>query len=208
MHAVRSSLTLVALGLAAAASAQPISTPPVTAQSSNQLPGPPGAVLGTPFLSTVEVGLIGGYAAGGSVQVSVSRADLLGPLGVRLSLGRSSGQERMDGQQARRTLLAYGLDATYDFGQPVPGVATSIYGGPRYGQLTLRPGGSGDVTSTGALGLGVGAQVGYLLTNAFSFTAEVGLDQYLGTGEKAASQATSERPGTVFKALLGIKYRF
>ncbi len=128
---------------------------------------------------------------------------------MRLSLGRSSGQERVDGQQARRTLLAYGLDATYDFGQPVPGVATSIYGGPRYGQLTLRPGGSGEnVTSTGALGLGVGAQVGYLLTNAFSFTAEVGLDQYLGTDEKAASQATPERPGTVFKALLGIKYRF
>jgi len=214
MHAVRSSLTLVALSLAAAASAQPISTPPAIAQSGNQLPGPLGAVLSapllsTPFLSTVEVGLIGGYAAGGSVQVSVSRANLLGPLGVRLSLGRSSGQERVDGQQARRTLLAYGLDATYDFGQPVPGVATSIYGGPRYGQLTLRQGGSGEnVTSTGALGLGVGAQVGYLLTNAFSFTAEVGLDQYLGTDEKAASQATPERPGTVFKALLGIKYRF
>ncbi|WP_161882534.1 outer membrane beta-barrel protein [Deinococcus alpinitundrae] len=207
MHAVRSSLTLVALSLAAAASAQPVSTPPDTAQPFAS----PGAAFSSPFLSTVEVGLTGGYAAGGSIQVTVSRADLLGPLGVRLSLGRSgSDPSPVGGQQAHLTLLTYGLDATYNFGQPVPGVATSVYGGPRYGQLILRPDGSGDPSNeanAGALGLGVGAQVGYLLTNAFSFIAELGLDQYLGTA-KAVSQAAPERPGTVFKALLGVKYRF
>lgn len=211
MHVVRSSLTLVALSLAAAASAQPVSTPPAMVQP----PASPGAAFSAPllstlFLSTVEVGLTGGYAAGGSIQLSISRADLLGPLGVRLTLGRSSDQLQVDAQQARRTLLAYGLDTTYDFGQPVPGVATSFYGGLRYGQLILRLGGSGDPSTeatTGAPGLGVGAQIAYLLTNAFSFIAELGLDQYFGTA-KAASQAAPERPGTVFKALLGVKYRF
>ena len=115
---------------------------------------------------------------------------------MRLSLGRSSDQVGLGAQQSRRTLFAYGLDATYDLGQPVPGVATSFYGGPRYGQLTLRPGGFGDVdeTSTGALGLGVGAQVGYLLTNAFSFTAEVGLDQYFGPDEEAAVKPPRSAP--------------
>ncbi|GAA4003172.1 hypothetical protein GCM10022631_12580 [Deinococcus rubellus] len=202
MHAVRLLLATAGLSLAAAASAQPSVSP--------------NAVFSPPLLSTVEVGLTGGYAAGGSGQVSVSRADLAGPLGVRLSLSRSSNdQPQANGQQTRRTLLAYGLDATYDFGQPMPGVATSFYGGLRYGQIISRLSGSGDQTTettSGAPGLGMGAQIGYLLTNTFSFIAELGLDQYFGNkgevSQNSQTTPTAERPGTVFRALLGVKYRF
>ena len=63
--------------------------------------------------------------------------------------------------------------------------------------------------TAGALGLGAGAQISYLVTNTFSLTGELGLDQYFGGG-KATNQAgpTAERPGTVLRALLGVKYRF
>lgn len=200
--------------------------------------------------NNIELGLIGGYANGKSVQVFVNYNNLAGPIGARLSVTNSSNGNGFDdnadlsagllgtiGQQKKSGLImveggsltSYGLDATYDLGQPVPGVATSVYGGVRYGQFNSRLQYAGQYTdySSKAFGVGVGSQVGYLLTNNISLIGDLGVDQYFHSGpitsrdnknntdtfkpEEASYAAVNKaviRPSTVFKAMLGVKYSF
>ena len=203
-----------------------------------------------PTLSNIELGLSGGYLGGGGGQVFVQYNNLAGPIGVRLSAGRSSNNDGFDdsadlsagllgtiGQQKangnitgeKATRQMYGLDATYDLGQALPGVATSLYGGLRYGSfkstLTYKGGQSSDYAS-GAFGVGIGSQAEYLLTRNLSVFGGLGVDQYFSGGNITVTSSTStdtfkpgeggydtinkavNRPGTVFKALLGVKYSF
>lgn len=252
MNAVRFSLALATLGLAAAASAQAVLPSGVRPVSGGSVFG--ASAFGGTFLNALEVGLTGGYAGGGSGQLFVDSHNLAGSFGARLSLGRSSreggfgdsadlsgsdlngppgsvGQQNKSGliRGTRASAFTFGLDATYDLGQPVPGVATSLYGGLRYGQFNSRLTASGGPVTdyaSSAFGLGLGTQIGYLLTNNFSIIGDLGFDRYFGGGpitRRGGKRAVTfrpgeagydavnrvvERPGLVFKALLGVKYSF
>ena len=207
-------------------------------------------ITAAPVLSNLELGLSGGYSGGGGGQVFVQYNNLSGPIGVRLSAGRSSNNDGFDDsadlsagllgtiaqQKAsgnitgeKATQQTYGLDATYDLGQALPGVATSLYGGLRYGSfnstLTYQGGQSSDYASS-AFGVGIGSQAEYLLTRNVSVFGDLGVDQYFSGGDITVTSGTSSdtfkpgeggytainnavnRPGTVFKAMLGVKYSF
>ncbi|AWN23325.1 hypothetical protein DKM44_08845 [Deinococcus irradiatisoli] len=196
-----------------------------------------------------ELGLLGGLASGGSAQVFVNAPQLLGPLGARLSLSRtrsaggfdddapleggsaSVGQLKQDGQVTGETfsLLTYGLDLTYDLGQPIPGVATSVYGGARYGQYASRLQRSDQFTeyASSAFGVATGTRANYLLTRTFSFVADLGVEVYLQGGpitRRDSGQGSEvfrpgeesyvslsralKRPAAVVRAMLGVKYSF
>lgn len=199
--------------------------------------------------NNVQIGLLGGYAGGGSAQVFANYNNVVGPLGLRLSVGRSSKEGGFDdaadlgllgsiGQQKKSGLISgertstlfYGLGATYDLGQQIPGLETSLYGGLRYGQfnsrLTYRGGQYTDFSSS-AFGMGIGSQAAYLLTNSLSVVGDVGLDQYFGGGPVVRRDNKNntdtfkrgeggydiidkaiKRPGTVLKVMLGLRYSF
>lgn len=196
-----------------------------------------------------QLGLLGGYAGGGSVQLFANYNNVAGPLGLRLSVGRSSREggfdddsdlgllgtlrdQRKSGliRSERASALFYGLGATYDLGQQIPGLETSLYGGLRYGQFNSRltyKGGQYTDYSSRAFGVGVGSQAAYLLTNSLNLVGDVGLDQYFGGGPivrrddrnntdtfkpgeggyDTVNQAV-KRPGTVLKVMLGVRYSF
>ena len=235
--AAKALLTLSALGLAASAGAQVIPATPLSSPS-------------TSLLSRLDLGLTGGYVGGGGFQVFVDYNNLIGPVGARLSISSSSngdgfnddadlsggllgtiGQQKANGNISEERALrqTFGLDATYPLGQPLPGIATSVYGGLRYGsftsRLTYRDGQSTDYKSA-AFGVGIGSQAAYLLTRNISIVGDLGVDQYFnksditassgnntdtfkaGEGGYAAVDNVVNRPGTVFKAMIGVKYSF
>ncbi|TSA86752.1 outer membrane beta-barrel protein [Deinococcus detaillensis] len=203
-----------------------------------------------PFSYTnFQLGLLGGYADGRSVQVFANYNNLAGPLGLRLSVGRSSKEggfdedadlgllgtlreQRKSGliSSERASALFFGLGATYDLGQQIPGLETSFYGGLRYGRFNSRltyKGGQYTDYSSSALGVGLGSQAAYLLTNSLSVVGDVGVDQYSrsgpivsrddrnntdtfkpGEGGYDTINKAVKRPGTVLKVMLGVRYSF
>jgi hypothetical protein len=205
----------------------------------------------SPTSGNLELGLTGGYAGGGNVGVFVGYKNLAGPIGARIGLSRSRnnngfnddrdlsggvlgtvGQNKANGNITGEAATAQtvSLDATYDLGQPLPGLETGIYAGLRYGafnsRLTFRGGQYTDYSSS-AFGVGVGSQAGYLITNNISVVGDLGVDQYFpgntintrdsqgntdsfqkGQGGYDSVNAAVRRPGTVLKASLGLKYKF
>ncbi|GGM05019.1 hypothetical protein [Deinococcus aerophilus] len=124
-------------------------------------------------------------------------------------------------------------DATYGLGEVAPGVDTMVYGGVRYGMFkaTEDYGSSGNTTySTNAFGLGAGAMASYALTGNLSLVGDLGADYFFNgpinvntvradgttfsdryeTGDASYAENGSRviRPGTSFKARIGIKYMF
>ena len=205
----------------------------------------------SPTRANLELGLTGGYAGGGNVGVFVGYKNLAGPIGARIGLSRTRngngfndsadlsggllgtiGQQKANGnitgEAASSQILS--ADATYDLGQALPGVAVGLYGGLRYGafnsRLTFKGGQYTDYSSS-ALGVGIGSQAGYMITNNISVIGDLGVDQYFpgGTINTRDSQGNTDsfsrgeggydnvnaavrRPGTVAKASLGLKYTF
>lgn len=125
------------------------------------------------------------------------------------------------------------LDGTYGLGELAPGIDATLYAGGRYGMFSATEDyGSGVYTTytSNAFGIGGGAMIGYALTGNLSLVGDLGLDYYFknsinqtqhtATGvTENTTYATSDtnypgvdnrfvRPGTVFKAKIGIKYTF
>lgn len=205
----------------------------------------------SPTSGKLELGLTGGYAGGGNVGAFVGYKNLAGPIGVRIGLSRTRnsngfnddkdlsggllgtiGQQKANGNVTGEaaSIQTLSADATYDLGQPLPGVAVGLYGGLRYGALNSRltfKGGQYTDYSSSALGVGIGSQAGYMITNNISVIGDLGVDQYFpggtintrdsqgktdsfkkGEGGYDAVNAAVRRPGTVAKASLGLKYSF
>ncbi|GGL05745.1 hypothetical protein [Deinococcus radiotolerans] len=118
------------------------------------------------------------------------------------------------------------LDATYGMGELSPGVDATLYGGARYGMFrsTEDYGATGSTTySASAFGIGAGVMVSYALTGNLSLVGDLGVDQYFksninvtGTNTDSTTIARNDalypsidnrfvRPGTVFKARIGVK---
>ncbi|MBB5295311.1 hypothetical protein E5F05_11650 [Deinococcus metallilatus] len=121
------------------------------------------------------------------------------------------------------------LDGTYSLGEVSPGLGTTLYAGGRYGlfRSTADFGSSGSQTfSSSAFGVGAGVMVSYGLTGNLSLVGDLGIDQFFGSSiTVTSSNGNSDtftpgdagynnvsnafvRPGTVFKARIGIKTGF
>ncbi|MBZ9713662.1 hypothetical protein [Deinococcus multiflagellatus] len=124
------------------------------------------------------------------------------------------------------------LDGTYNVGELAPGVSTALYAGARYGMFrsTEDYGATGNTTySSNAFGLGAGVMLSYALTGNLSLVGDVGVDTFFKSTINATTTSGSGstnttinqgdalyntidnrfvRPGTVFKARIGIKTTF
>lgn len=127
-----------------------------------------------------------------------------------------------------------GVDATYSLGQVAPGVGATLYGGGRYGMFNARltaEDGRSTAFSSSAFGLGTGIMADYALTSNLSLVGDLGIDYFFGSTANytrydangnatecvqgqttcqlaAANNGIFNRPGTVFKARVGLKTTF
>lgn len=127
-----------------------------------------------------------------------------------------------------------GLDATYSLGQVAPGVGATLYGGGRYGMFNARltaEDGRSTAFSSSAFGLGTGIMADYALTSNLSLVGDLGIDYFFNSTANytsydangnptqcvegqttcqlaAANNGIFNRPGTVFKARVGLKTSF
>ncbi len=160
-------------------------------------------------------------------------ADLSGGAGL-LTLNNLRGIYGANNVPESGSQTVISADATYGLGEVAPGVDTLVYGGVRYGMFnsTYSISGTDAYTtySSNSLGLGAGAMASYALTGNLSLVGDLGADYFFKstinkTGKDVSggtlndSFATSEpgysyedaafnRPGTNFKARIGIKYMF
>lgn len=123
----------------------------------------------------------------------------------------------------------FSLDGTYNVGEVSPGLSTTLYAGGRYGMFrgTEDYGSEGSTTYTSnAFGIGAGVMASYALTGNLSLVGDLGVDQFFRssitrrdsdgnsdtfqTNEGGYSDISNRfvRPGTVFKARIGIKTTF
>ncbi|UBV41724.1 hypothetical protein LAJ19_08670 [Deinococcus taeanensis] len=121
------------------------------------------------------------------------------------------------------------LDGTYGLGELTPGVDAALYGGARYGvfRSVADYGSNGATTySSNAFGIGAGVMVSYALTGTLSLVGDLGVDHYFKSairtddgngntdtiatndGSYSTFDNTFVRPGTVFKARIGVKSTF
>ncbi|MVN89028.1 hypothetical protein GO986_20005 [Deinococcus sp. HMF7620] len=121
------------------------------------------------------------------------------------------------------------VDGTYNLGELAPGVGTALYAGGRYGMFQSSENYTGgNVTySSNAFGVGAGVMVSYALTGGLSLVGDVGVDTFFksnittggsntnaggtfapGSADYAIYDNRFVRPGTVFKARIGVKTSF
>ncbi|WP_019585826.1 hypothetical protein [Deinococcus apachensis] len=123
----------------------------------------------------------------------------------------------------------FSLDGTYNLGEVSPGLSTALYAGGRYGMFHSNVTSENDTTTfaSNEFGIGAGVMVSYPLTGNLSLVGDLGVDQFFkGTINVRSSDGTTNdsitpsdgsypfyndlvvRPGTVFKARVGIKTTF
>ncbi|GGN31516.1 hypothetical protein [Deinococcus daejeonensis] len=149
--------------------------------------------------------------------------ELPGISGPNDTFGKAKAEGRAS-ESGSHTVVS--LDGTYGLGELTPGVDATLYGGGRYGMFrSVADFGSLGATtySSNAFGLGAGVMVSYALTGGLSLVGDLGVDHYFkstirrddGNGN-TDSIATNDgsyrdfdarvvRPGTVFKARIGLK---
>ncbi|WP_019010130.1 hypothetical protein [Deinococcus aquatilis] len=122
-----------------------------------------------------------------------------------------------------------GVDGTYSLGELAPGTDATLYAGGRYGMFraTEDYGGTGSTTySASSFGIGAGVMASYAIAGNLSIVGDLGVEQYFkSTINASSSNGTSDsfttddagyanidnrfvRPGTVFKARIGIKVSY
>lgn len=222
MKATKFFASLLALTLGAA-SAQTVTTYPTPSTSNLEL-GLTGGYYnggGAQFFvgmrdlyGPIGVRLSGSFASNNNGFDEDVAFPLLGSIKTQKASGL------VDDTKGKSTVI--GLDATYDIGSFISNIDTTVYGGLRYGHFTstidYKAGGSTDYTSN-RFGMGVGVEASYPITNNFSIIGNLGGD-YFFKGDIKSDDGTNtdtfdaddakyvSQPGGLFKAGLGIKYRF
>lgn len=126
----------------------------------------------------------------------------------------------------------FSVDGTYNLGEISPGLSTALYGGGRYGLFrSVEDYGEGasNSYSTNAFGIGAGVMVSYPISGTLSVVGDLGVDQFfrssitqttaradrtdvdvIATNDGSYDAVSNRfvRPGTVFKARIGIKTSF
>ncbi|WP_034383803.1 hypothetical protein [Deinococcus sp. YIM 77859] len=152
------------------------------------------------------------------------------PTGTLFPATFTYGQAKQQGlatESGSRMILS--VDGTYSVGELSPGLDSTFYAGGRYGMFrsTADFGENGSQTfSSNAFGVGAGLMVSYPLAANLSLVGDLGVDQFFGSSFTVASSngnvdtfrpgeagynersAAFVRPGTVFKARIGIKTTF
>lgn len=123
----------------------------------------------------------------------------------------------------------FSLDGTYSVGEVSPGLSTTLYAGGRYGLFRSNLTFEDDTTtfSSNEFGVGAGVMLSYPISGTLSLVGDLGVDQFFkstinvrssdGTTNDSISPSDGSygfyndlvvRPGTVFKARIGIKTTF
>ncbi|EYB67903.1 hypothetical protein DEIPH_ctg031orf0046 [Deinococcus phoenicis] len=192
-----------------------------------------GGLSGEAFVHVPNVAGPIGVKAGVSFtrpSDSINDNSPVDPVGVLFPTTYTFGQAKADGvatESGSRTVVS--LDGTYSLGEVTPGVGTTLYAGGRYGMFrsTADYGNSGSTTySSSAFGIGAGVMVSYALAGNISLVGDLGIDQFFGSSINVTSSNGNVdtytrsdagyndvsnqfvRPGTVFKARIGIKTSF
>lgn len=223
MKTVKILLPLLALGLGAA-SAQTIRT--IAAPSVNNLElGLTGGYYrsgGAQFFvgmrnlyGPIGARLSASYASGNGGFSDSTTIPVVGSIKSQKAAGL------INNTKAKSTMV--GLDATYELGEIATRTDLTVYGGLRYGHFTstinYADKSYADYTSN-RFGLGAGVEAGYAVTNNLSVIGNLGADYYFkgdikskdsnGNSDTLSSDSLNfvSQPGGVFKAGVGVKYRF
>ncbi|GAA5511696.1 hypothetical protein Dcar01_00409 [Deinococcus carri] len=192
-----------------------------------------GGLSGELFVHAPNVAGPFGVKAGISLtrpSDSINDNSAVDPSGVLFPSTLTFGEAKQQGlatESGSRTVVS--LDGTYGLGEVTPGVGTTVYAGGRYGMFrsTADFGNSGSRSySSSAFGIGAGVMVSYALTGNLSLVGDLGIDQFFGSSITVSSSngnvdtfnssdagyndvnSQFVRPGTVFKARVGIKTSF
>ncbi|UQN05379.1 hypothetical protein [Deinococcus sp. QL22] len=125
--------------------------------------------------------------------------------------------------------VTVGVDGTYSLGELAPGTDATLYAGGRYGMFkaTEDYGATGSTTySASSFGIGAGVMASYAIAGNLSIVGDLGVEQYFKStiGVSNSNGATDSfttddagyaaidnrfvRPGTVFKARVGLKVAY
>ena len=190
-----------------------------------------GGLSGEAFVHAPNV--IGPVGAKAGVAVTRS-ADAISDSSPRLpgisGPNDTFGKAKADGnasESGSQTVVS--LDGTYSLGEVAPGVDTTLYAGGRYGMFrsTANYGDNGGTTySSNAFGLGAGVMASYAMSGNISLVGDLGVDHFFKSaittddgngnldtiatsdGSYNTFDSTMVRPGTNFKARVGIKATF
>lgn len=192
-----------------------------------------GGLSGEVFLHAPNVSGAFGVKAGVSFtrpSDAINDNAPIDPTGTLFPTTLTYGEAKQQGlvtESGSRTVVS--LDGTYNLGEVSPGLNTTFYAGGRYGMFrsTADFGKNGRQTfSSNAFGVGAGLMVSYPLSGNLSLVGDLGVDQFFGSsitvsssngnvdtftqGDAGYNNVSNAfvRPGTVFKARIGIKTTF
>lgn len=222
--AMKKSLVLGAFVLTATASAQTLSTQPFELGLTG---GYASGLSGEVFVHAPNVAGPFGVKAG----VAFTRA--ADAINDESNLGFGTfGSYKAAGATESGSYTVASLDGTYSLGELSPGLDALIYAGGRYGMFRATEDYGSGLTTTytsNAFGIGAGLMASYALSGNLSLVGDLGLDHFfdstINRSTNTASGASSDsyapgdavygdfdnrfvRPGTYFKARLGIKMTF
>lgn len=151
------------------------------------------------------------------------------PTGIIFPTTYTFGQAKADGDASESgSHTIFSLDGTYNVGEVSPGLSTTLYAGGRYGMFRANEVFNEQTTTyrSNSFGIGAGVMLSYALTGNLSLVGDLGVDQFFRSSITTSDQsgntdtfATNDagysdisnrfvRPGTVFKARVGIKTTF
>ncbi|MBB5233422.1 hypothetical protein [Deinococcus budaensis] len=160
---------------------------------------------------------------------AINDASPVDPTGLFFPTTYTFGQAKADGDASESgSRTVFSLDGTYNLGQLSPGLSSTLYAGGRYGMFRSTEVFNEQplVYTSSAFGLGAGVMLSYPVSGNLSLVGDLGVDQFFGSsittrdadgntdtfrsGEANYNDVSSRfvRPGTVFKARIGIKTTF
>ncbi|MFC6748588.1 hypothetical protein [Deinococcus aquaticus] len=141
-------------------------------------------------------------------------------------------RKKNDGFTESGSQTVVSLDGTYSLGEVAPGVDTTLYAGGRYGMFRATETAnstSSNVYSSNSFGIGAGVMASYALSGNISLVGDLGVDHFFkntinvdstnagntttynyptSDADYAYNDSRFVRPGTNFKARVGIKATF
>lgn len=223
-------LTLSA-GLATAG-AQTFSTTGLNGVELGLTGGYAGGLSGEVFVHAPNVAGPVGVKAGVSftrAADAINDASPVDPTGIIFPTTYTFGQAKAAGDASESgSHTVFSLDGTYNVGEITPGLSTTLYAGGRYGMFRATQVFNEQpvVYSSNAFGIGAGVMLSYPVSGNLSVVGDLGVDQFFGSsittrdadgntdtfrsGEGGYDDVNNRfvRPGTVFKARIGIKTSF
>ncbi len=160
---------------------------------------------------------------------AINDASPVDPTGIIFPTTYTFGQAKAEGDASESgSHTIFSLDGTYNVGEVSPGLSTTLYAGGRYGMFRATEVFNEQAVDyrSNSFGIGAGVMLSYALTGNLSLVGDLGVDQFFRSsitatdadgnsdtfnpGEGGYEDINNRvvRPGTVFKARIGIKTTF